>query len=113
MKPFVIKETPDGVEYSRSPVTDAESCQLKTALRRCVAKKIGGMTKIAVENGYVETITYRELKKAIRQVKKKNVSSDGFYMQLITKDGLKIYGPGTPEQIMQEWQKDIKGENET
>lgn len=58
-------------------------------------------------------LTFKDMKKAVRQLKKNNAMPDQLYARLITKDGMKIYGPGTIEQIFHQWQKDIKGEKET
>lgn len=58
-------------------------------------------------------LTIKDMKKAVRQLKKNKAMPDQLYARLITKDGMKIYGPGTAEEIYAQWQKDIKGENET
>lgn len=106
---FVIEETEDGIMTNRFPRTEEEHERLDAALRRFAAKKVDEMTRKALENGYVKAITFRELKKAVRQIKKKKACvDDNMYVQLITKDGLKIYGPGTPGEIIRQWEEDIK-----
>lgn len=108
MEPFVIEEKEDYVISSRCPATDEEEWQLELAVRRVAARKIDGMVRKFIENGHTETITYRDMKKAMRQLKKNKVSDGNLYAQLITKDGLKIYGPGRPEELYKQWAEDIK-----
>ena len=110
MKPFVIEEKEDYVITSRMPETEKESWQLEIALRRLGAKKLDEVVRRLIETGHCETISYRDMKKAVRQIKKKKAYVDGdMYAQLITRDGLKIYGPGTPGEIIRKWEEDVKG----
>lgn len=109
MKPFVIEEKDDHVLTSREPETEEEEWQLEIALRRLGAKKLDEAARRLIETGHCEIISYRDMKKAVRQIKKKKADVDGdMYAQLITRDGLKIYGPGTPEEIFRQWKEDIK-----
>ena len=109
MEPFVIEEKEDHVICSRSPATEKEEWELEIALRRVGARMVDEMVKKLIENGHTEAITYREMKKAFRQLKKNKVSDDNLYVQLITKDGLKIYGPGRMEDLYKQWAEDIDG----
>ena len=110
---FVIEETEDGIMTNRVPRTDEEHQRLDAALRRFAAKKVDELARKAVERGIVEQITYRDMKKAIRQIKKCKAYADGgMYAQLITRDGLKIYGPGTPGEIFRQWEEDVDGKKD-
>lgn len=53
-------------------------------------------------------LTIKDMKKAVRQLKKNKAMPDQLYARLMTKNGMKIYGPGTLEQIFKEWETDNK-----
>ena len=113
MKPFVIEEKEDYVISSRMPETEEESWQLEIALRRLGAKKLDEVARRLIETGHCETISFRDMKKAVRQIKKNKVRNDGkMYAQLITKDGVKVYGPETPEGIFRQWEEDVNGKKD-
>ena len=113
MKPFVIEEKDDHVWTNREPETEEEEWQLEIALRRLGAKKLDEAARRLIETGHCEIISYRDMKKAVRHIKKCKAYADGsMYAQLITRDGLKIYGPGTPEGIFRQWEEDVNGKKD-
>ena len=73
---FVIEETEDGIITNRIPRTEEEHQRLDAALRGFAAKKVDELARKAVERGLAERITYRDMKKAVRQIKKSPLNDD-------------------------------------